>query len=233
MILVHSPKGGVGSTTVAANLALLFAERRIETTAIDLTGQGLLTVPLGGQPSRVSDDGMDATGGTIVLGGVRVLSLTSDRSPGQTLGLIGQHCFAGGTTIVDLASTDRRMLDLLLPLATLRICVLAPEPGSLATLPQAIGPIASEDPTLFVINRADDRLRLARDIGAVMRDLLGDLLIGTVRRDEAVNEAAAMMEPIGRYAPASAALADFRALAQRIVDRVDIVHPVEAERGAA
>jgi len=228
MILVHSPKGGVGTTTVAAQLALLLARRGRQVTAADLSGQGTLGLCMGGNPGRTSrGDGSDRT---VVHSGARLLRIDRDRPAAQLWPEITAQIEPEQVLIVDIASSDREMLRLLAPRATIRLCVVAPDPATLATLPQALSEdIPAPELPFFVLNRLDDRARIERDVAALLRDLMGERLIGTIRRDEAVREAAGMMETLDRYAPASAALADFEALADHIVHSFAPM----ASRGAA
>ena len=233
ILLFHSPKGGVGTSTVAANVALVLAERGIFVTAIDLTGQGALALCLGdgsGAIERTSEiDGAAA----VVVAGVRMVSPGEDRPVADIAAAIESLDAEDGVVIVDVASHDRHALDLLLPVAALRLCVLTPDPATLAALPLVYRDAqpTRDDRTFFLLNRVDDRLRLGRDIAAMLRGLLGDRLFGTIRRDEAVGEALAMMETLASFAPASAALADFRAVAERLAaDRDDATQP---QRGIA
>ena len=228
MILVHSPKGGVGTTTVAAQLALLLARRGLPVTAADLSGQGTLGLCMGGNPGRTSRGG--GSDRTVVHSGARLLRIDRDRPAAQLWPEIAAQLEPEQVLIVDLASGDREMLRLLAPRAIVRLCVVAPDPATLATLPQALGEdLMDADHPLFVLNRLDDRARIERDVAALVRNLMGDRLIGTIRRDEAVREATGMMETLDRYAPASAALADFEALADRIAQTFAPM----ASRGAA
>ena len=77
--------------------------------------------------------------------------------------------------------------------------------------------------TVFVLNQLDDTHRLSRHSHVFIRELFGEKLVGTVRRDEGVNEAAAMFEPIAKFAPASAALTDLSKLAVAIEARCGLV----------
>jgi len=123
-----------------------------------------------------------------------------------------------------VAAGDRDMKELLLPHALLQICTLLPQPTSLASLTkvQAGTPLLELPSTLFILNQLDDTHRFARHTHMFLRELLGERLIGTIRRDEAVNEAAAMFEPIGKYAPASAALSDVAIVARSIEARAGL-----------
>jgi len=108
-----------------------------------------------------------------------------------------------------------------MPHATMRICTLLPQPVSLAALTKVEAGTATIElsNTAFILNQIDDTHRFSRHAHVFVRELLGEALIGTVRRDEAVNEAAAMFDPISKYAPASAALADMRQVAKAIALR--------------
>lgn len=221
IILFHSPKGGVGSSTVAGNIALMFAQRGDFVTAIDLTGQGALALCLGDDTGAVDRRAAAEDGAPVIMSGVRLLSIADDRPVSEIVASITAHNREDSVVIVDVASADRQLLGVLLADADLRICVLTPDPGALAALPLVFGGTreTQADRTVFLLNRSDDRLRLGRDIAAMLRGLLGDRLLGTIRRDEAVNEALAMMETLGSYAPASAALADFAKITDLLVKR--------------
>jgi hypothetical protein len=66
------------------------------------------------------------------------------------------------------------------------------------------------------MSMVEDTRRFARHSVGFLRELLGDRLLGQVRRDEAVIEAGAMLQPLGRYAPHSAALADTIGLGETV-----------------
>lgn len=221
ILLFHSPKGGVGTSTVAGNIALTLAQRGDYVTAIDLTGQGALALCLGDGSNAVDRHDVAVGDAAVIMSGVRMLSIADDRPVADIIETIAEYDRDDAVVIVDVGAADRQLLDLLLATAHLRLCVLTPEPGALAALPQVYrGTLDKQvERTFFVLNRVDDRLRLGRDIATMLRGLLGDRLIGTVRRDEAVNEALGMMETLASYAPASAALADFRKLADLLVER--------------
>jgi cellulose biosynthesis protein BcsQ len=52
LILVRSPKGGVGSTFITAQLAIRLAEQGLRVTAIDCTGQDSLKLHFGLRPAQ-------------------------------------------------------------------------------------------------------------------------------------------------------------------------------------
>ena len=170
--------------------------------------------------------------GLIVAGALALIVVT------VPLALSAQWIFAlvtiAGATL--LARSPSKKATLVLAMLSLIVStryIFWRTTATLAALPlvysDAQGP--RDDRTFFLLNRVDDRLRLGRDIATMLGGLLGNRLFGTIRRDEAVGEALAMMETLASFAPASAALADLRAIADRLVaDRDDTAQP---QRGIA
>ena len=237
LILVHSPKGGVGSTFITAQLALHLAQRGREVAAIDFTYQESLKLHFGLRPVQTITDMADVNVDALVVSGVALMNgHLSGRDPAFRHGLKSGDVPSfsqNRITIADISSGDRELKDLLLPHAVLHICVLVPGPAALAVLPriQLGTPTIALPKTVFVLNQIDDRLRLSRDTHSFIRDLFKDKLIGTVRRDEAVNEALAMFEPVARYAPSSVALPDLMRLTDAVEARCALPD-IDANTGA-
>lgn len=235
LLLCHSPKGGVGTSFIAAQLAIALAERGHEVTALDFTFQDALKLYFGLLPTQSLPDMVSHVGEATVVSGVELLSayeLGRDAGFRKRMSSDAPSPFDGDRIYVaDVAAGDRDTKDLLLPHALLHICPLHPRPGSLATLPkvQPGTPTIELQKTVFVLNHLDDAHRLSRHTQVFLRELVGDRLIGTVRRDEAVNEAAAMFEPIGRFAPASVALTDLAKLAIAIERRCELTAQPETQ----
>ncbi len=236
LILCHSPKGGVGTTFIAAHIAMLLAARGHEVTALDFTYQDSLKLFFGLLPAQPLPDMTDQLADAIVVSGVELLSAYQHgRRPAfrEQLSRPGALPFGGEKVLIaDVAAGDRDMKELLLPHASLHICTLHPRPGSLAALPkvQPGTPTIELPRTVFVLNHLDDTYRLSRHSHVFLHELVGDKLIGTVRRDEAVNEAAALFEPLARFAPASVALADLHKLAVTVEQRCGL--PMRSETAA-
>lgn len=234
LLLCHSPKGGVGTSFIAAQLAILLAGRGHEVTALDFTYQDALKLHFGLLPAQPLPNMADHVGEATVVSGVELLSahdLGRDQAFRNRLGGEGASPFAGERLyIADVAAGDRELKELLLAHALLHICPLHPRPGSLALLPkiQPGTPTIALPKTVFVLNHLDDTHRLSRHSHIFLRELVGDRLIGTVRRDESVNEAAAMFEPIARFAPASVALTDLARLAVAVEQRCGLALQPEA-----
>lgn len=224
LILCHSPKGGVGTSFIAAHIAIHLAQRGHDVSALDFTYQDTLKLFFGLLPSQALPDLNDASADAVAVSGVELFSaheLTRDAGFRDLLERSDKSPFDGKKVyIADIASGDRATKDMLLPHAALHICTLQPRPGSLAVLSKVDPDTATIDlpKTAFVLNHLDDTHRLSRHSHIFLRELFGAKLLGTVRRDEAVNEAAATFEPLARFAPTSVANADLRKLAA-VVER--------------
>ena len=231
LIQIYSPKGGTGTTTIAANLALLLAGLGRDVTAIDFARQGSLKLHFGVKPDQKLNIAGKHGSEAQVVGGVRLLAhdpLDGDEPANAIAGLCGGEQLV----IADIAAGDSATFTALLPHASLHLCPLMADAASLAVLPQITGgkPLTTALPaqnSFFILNQVDERRRLARDTTRFMGATIGDRLIGSIRRDEAVSEALAMMEPIAKYAPTSAAAADI----VRVVDTIS--HLVSIGRGSA
>ena len=173
---------------------------------------------------------MGSTDSTVVAGVdlMSAHSLSRDAGFRNLLATPGEAPFAGAKIfIADVAAGDHETKEMLLPHAMLHLCVLMPRPGSLAVLSKVQPGTATMDlsKTVFVLNNLDDTRRLSRHTHIFMRELFGPMLLGTVRRDEAVNEAAAMNQLVAKYAPASVALTDLATLTQTLEER----YPLRAD----
>lgn len=232
LLLCHSPKGGTGTSFIAAHLAMHLASQGHDVVALDFTYQDSLKLFFGLLPAQPLAEFHGSHGSALAVSGVEIFSAHQlAHEPAFIAALqAGRSPFDDGKVYVaDVAAGDRNTRDLLLPHAHLRVCTLLPHPISLAALTkvQAGKPTVELSNTAFILNQLDDTHRFSRHAHIFLRELLGDALIGTVRRDEAVNEAAAMFEPISKYAPASAALSDMRAVAKAIAGRADIAQAAD------
>jgi len=228
LILLHSPKGGVGTTFLAAQLALHLARRGHEVTAVDFTYQDSLKLFFGLMATQSLVDMADTQSDALVVSGVNLVNgYAMAREPDFREALAQDRPLfdEDRITIADVSSDDRALKALLMPHAVIHLCAIMPRPGALAALTKVDEhtPAVALKKTVFVLNQLDDRRRLSRDTHSFVRELFGSQLIGTIRRDEAVNEALAMFEPIEKYAPTSAALPDLAALADAVEARCGLV----------
>lgn len=235
LILCHSPKGGVGTSFVAAHLAMALAEAGHSATAIDMTRQDSLKLYFGLKPISEIPDLEAPENQGLTIGGVSLRQgWRATHSPTFANSLDnGELPFSGGTFVIaDIASDDTALRDQLLPHASLMVVPVSPTALGLAALTQVIPgtPLIELDYTAFVLNRLDETRRFARNANSFLRELLGGKLIGSIHEDESVNEAAAMAKLLPAHAPASGALADIRTLARTIAQ---VCTPIQAEEEAA
>lgn len=217
LVLMSGLRGGVGTTTLAANLAMTVAAAGRSAVLLNLSSSSTIGLHFGLDPLQPLP-GFDAPAAAAgPVHGVRLLDATLQARSGD-LGdglSSGDFSFDGDVIhIVDLSGVDDGIAAQLRSHANIEICVLTPSAECLYSLPAALE--ALPDSAAFLLNRSDDTRRLGRHIANFSRELLGERLIATVQADEAVGEAAAMMQPLARHAPASAALADITALATRL-----------------
>jgi cellulose biosynthesis protein BcsQ len=70
LILCHSPKGGVGTTFVAAHLAMALADMGLRTKAVDMTRQDSLKLYFGIKPINAIPDLHASDSERLLIGGV-------------------------------------------------------------------------------------------------------------------------------------------------------------------
>ncbi len=113
-----------------------------------------------------------------------------------------------------------------LPYVDMLICVLLADAISTALIPSieagrafGTGTEVSKEAgrVRYVLNQFDGHSRLSRATAEAVRPYLGPRLLGEVRWDETVAEAAANQCPVPFFAPASHSATDFARIAQEIV----------------
>jgi len=229
LIVCHSPKGGVGTSFVAAGIAHGLSQAGRDVVALDMTASDGLKYYFGIAPDQPLPDLEEEVIDHLTVGGVSLRSgWRAAHLPDFADALrSGELPFDGETVYVaDVASTDVALAQMLRRHASLHVCVLMPTAMSLAQLPR-ISPgraLDSLDSTVFVLNQLDETRRFARHAALFLRELMGDRLVAQIHRDEAVNEAVGMQQTLARYAPASAALAGIERMVTA-VDKLCVVVP--------
>jgi cellulose synthase operon protein YhjQ len=238
ILVVASPKGGVGKSTLAANLAVALQRRGRQVTAVDFDSQNalrFLLLPDGPPGLGIADcvvqglPWMDAvqTGPT----GVRLapFGLSSNASRQHMKQLLTQERLAealrglaaspSDILLVDTAPGGGRFQERLEQVADLELIVLLADAGSMSLVPgfrdgMLLQP--ADNVTYAVLNQVDPRRRLSRDISEFVSQYAGDRFIGAVHYDEALAEAAAHGLPVLQAAPDSLAAKDINDLASRL-----------------
>lgn len=219
LVVCHSPKGGTGTTFVAAHLAMGLAERGADVTLLTVNPADTMALHFGVDPATQlpSLDGQALVVSTVSLRShvgadtdpsfVRTLSELAFLNPRS------ERCL-----VVDVPSGCSEFAKTLQGHAAAVVCPLSVAPDCIALLPALIEQIGADQlaRTFFAINGLDETRRLARHGSTFLGELLGARLIARIRRDEAVPEAIAMLQPLARYAPSSIALADVKAIANEV-----------------
>jgi cellulose biosynthesis protein BcsQ len=234
MILLRSPKGGVGTTFLTARLAIALAARGYEVSAVDGTTQDSLKLYFELSPTQ-SLDVLEAGVTPDAISGVQLFRADPDLDAQEFADLLAAWRAEGHICLVDIGTAGSGRRSQLLAHADLEICTLVPSPIALATLTQVDPdePVLALKRTAFVLNQLDDRRRLSNDIHKLVRTMMGDQLLGTVRRDEAVSEALAAMKPLPVFAPASAALHDIERLTDLLIARIGLPSAQDLREAAA
>lgn len=249
VVAVISAKGGVGKTTVTANLGTALAQAGHPVLAIDLDPQNALRFHL------AQDRSACETGLAGVLAGRA--SWTEAMQPGRDgvvllpFGAIDDEHqidlerqladrpgWLGETlarfqlppdtlVLLDTPPGPSVYLQQALRVAQLAVVTVLPDAGSFATLPlvdRMVDKYCLGRPdfiaSVCLVNQVDAGKRLNRDVTQALRHELGDRLLGVVHLDQAVCEALANATDVRHYAPYSQAADDFTQCAQQILRRL-------------
>ena len=248
VVVVASMKGGVGKTSVTANLAVAMAAELGAgcVSTIDLDPQNALHLHFGLDTSERKsvckqalrnrswrDVMVDSQFGVTCLPyGVAseperkafedILAAEPDwlqRHLAQT-GLGGDD-----VVLIDMPPGPSVYLNQGFACADLVLIVLLPDAGSYSTIAAMeswIDQIALQRPDLhsvYLLNQMDESVRLNRDMGEVLRQRLDKRLSPVgIHRDEAVSEALAFLQPVLFYDPGCQATYDFQRLAAFLLE---------------
>lgn len=247
LIAVASPKGGVGKTTLAANLAVSLQRLGRQVTAVDFDSQNALRfhlLPDG--PATLGIARCVAIGRswreTLQVGesGVRVAPY-GDSTAAERLhmkeALLEQPLAEllselldsdDDILIADTAPGEGRLQARLEGLADINLVVLLADAGSMSLVPGfrdglLLTPAHDGAPeTLAILNQVDPRRRLSRDISEFIAGHHGGRFVGAVHYDEALAEAAAHGKTVVEAAPESLAARDIRDIASRLEARLRV-----------
>ncbi|KAF1050049.1 cellulose biosynthesis protein BcsQ [Xylophilus sp.] len=244
VVAVVSAKGGVGKTTVSANLASALARQGRTVLAVDLDPQNALGLHFGLDPrelrgiSRATLAGEDWRG--VVLQSPRgvyalpygvvnendrlAFEARLDRQPDWLSRHLRRLDLPDDALVVlDTPPGPSAYLRQALGTAHLAVVVALPDAASYAALPLAqrlvqayCTPRADFIGALYLVNQADNSRQLSRDVTNVMRSNFGERLAGAIHQDPAVSEALASDTTVLDYDRHSQATQDFVAFAERV-----------------
>lgn len=223
IVSIVSPKGGVGKTTIAANLATALAARGRASLLVDLDSQNSLRGQPWSQCLYRSPYGIDCLPfGLISETDRREFERRLDSDPTWLVRNLDALGLAPSTyVIVDTPPGGSAYLSQALLAADVAICVLLPDAASFVTIPSMerwLDEYSRPRPDFrggyYLLNRMNNARVLCRDVAAALERDLGPRLIPVeVHFDSAVEEALASQAPILKYAPDSPATRDITALA--------------------
>lgn len=258
LIVVSSPKGGVGKTTLTANLSVALVQAGWRVVAIDFDVQNELRLHFGmplEDPYGYARYGVETQDWSTLLlqasNGVYVLPY-GEVSVAERIRL--ENGLSGGSSfleprlrtflnerdcivIADTAPGPTAALGALDDMADLHIAVLLADATSLALLPQIERgaffhtSAARGENCWYILNQVDQRRRLNRDVTAFVENKVGDRLIGTIREDEAFAESIACQHSVVDHAPLSAGTQDVFATAEKIGNLVLSALPRRRQAG--
>lgn len=239
LVVVSSPKGGAGKTTLTANLAVAMRQRGWRVTAVDFDSQNALRFHLA--PEAGEADGFARatfqgrpwrTVCTTTRSGVELIpygpsvreerlhldeALTTQRLRAEFADL---QRGPADLVLVDTAPGEGLLQERLDELADVGVTVFLTDGASIALLPNYRDgaflhpPLPGEIPRFGVLNQVDKRRRLSRDIAEFVAERASRRFMGSVRYDEAVAEAAASgLTAMEVEAEEVGAVADIRRLA--------------------
>ncbi len=236
VLAVVSAKGGVGKTTVTANLAMaLSGDRNVVT--VDLDPQNALRLHLGVSAGEIEGVGRATLEGhawssCLFRGGSGPYVLPygnlneGDRDAFEVHLSSNPDWLAKGLASLGLGDKDLVVIDTppgpslyqqqVLRIAHFVLVVIHGDPASYATLPAMESILAKYCNhradfvgAAYLLNNIPPGSALARDVVKVVRSDLGERLVPTViHQDEAVKEALAFHQLVLQYAPHSEASRD-------------------------
>ena len=246
LICFASPKGGVGKTTLAANVADGLVRLGHRVLAIDLDPQNALRLHFGvslmdrvgfvaglrDRPEwrdhlRETESGVGLIAhGALDLRGALDLAAALD-GDGDLLAAPMRDMLSdpGLTVVADLPPGPSQALAVLAPMSTMVIGILQAEAISAALVPEiesgrflGTGTMAAllAGRLRVVLNAVDLNSRLSRASAEAVARHLGFRMLGAVSREESVAEALACQRLILDHAPDSRAASDLREVARLV-----------------
>lgn len=244
VLAFSSPKGGVGKTTLTANVAVALHQLGWGVVVIDFDVQNGLRLHFGmalddergyvaaaEQPEEWPNLAMPTASGVFLLpyGGVteeqrlRFERHLADDPDYLARGLGSILARPDWVVLADLPPGPVPALRGLGRIGAIHVAVLLADATSLSLLPLIErGHFYGDQRPLVVLNQVDPRRQLSRTIAEFVSARIPDHLIGEIYRDEAVAEAIGWQRSVFEQAPASVGARDIRRLAETLSARLKL-----------
>lgn len=248
IVSVVSAKGGVGKTTICANLCTALCLHGQSVLGVDLDPQNALRFHLGLSPDEPRGSARAVLAGeplhTACVGGRQgvVVLPYGDVDEDQRLrfeDLLEQepHWLSSAMAelglprdawvLVDTPPGPSVYIQQALTAAHVALVTTLADAASYATLPimdRLIATYSASRPDFlgaaYVINQVNRARQLAKDVTQVMQAHLGEQVIGLVHQDQAVSEALASNQSVLEYDQHSQSTRDFSQLARWLIEHV-------------
>ncbi len=253
IIAIVSAKGGVGKTTVAANLSTAFNHSGQTVLAVDIDPQNALRFHLGIDPNTINGISRATLSNqnwreACFKNPAGIYTLPYGSVNEQDRHAFERHLEAHPDWLLTqlqalkLGDDDLVVLDTppgpsiymrqVLSVAHMVIIVTLADAASYATLPMMEGLMqtyCTGRPGFVdyavVINQLDLSRQLSQDVSQVMRANFGERVVGLIRHDQAVCEALAFDQSVLDYDTRCQATRDFLACAQQVMARLRLFEP--------
>lgn len=246
-ILLSSPKGGVGRTTITANLAAALQKAGWRVTVLELDPQNTLSDLLA--PGAENREGLlhamwrardwrealiaTRSGAAFAPFGAappqaRDWFESGMGLPGLEAGLARLSQGSGDLMLIDSPAGGGRLRGALQAHVDAVLHLFLPDAGSMAALRvsearRLLQPIGRERPLhLGLINALDPKRRLHQDVADFLREALSERLLPAVRHDEALAEAHAQNLTLFDHDARAAAAADLARLAEALASKLTL-----------
>ena len=248
IIAIVSAKGGVGKSTVAANMCIALRQAGRSVLAIDLDPQNALRFHLGGGLTNIGGISRASVGGTswrdaCVQGqsGIYMMPFgLVNEADRQTLERqlvadplwLKRHLEALNITddsvvVIDTPPGPSEYLRQSLGIAHLVMAVTLADAASYATIPMIEGLIQSYCANRgdylghgYVINQADGSRQLSKDAVRLIRESLRERVIGVIHQDQCVSESLAYGRTVIEHDPHSLGRADLLSCAGWVLQQL-------------